>query len=107
MLLTGLSSLCRVYHRLRDHPWQSEKAALRYLEETDPDYLDLLRACLGEADRGHKLALYEALLARALAPLGELWPEGVTAVYLRDTPPEQQHLSAALAFWETLIGHTV
>jgi hypothetical protein len=107
MLLTGLSSLCRVYHRLRNHPWQGEKAALHYLAEADSGYLDLLRACLAETDRERKLALYEALLDRTLVPLGALWPEGVTAVYLRDTPPEQQHLSAALSFWENLIGHTV
>lgn len=102
MLTTSLSGLWRAYYQVRDLRWQGEKAAVRYWQVNDPDYLQRLRECMAEPDQHKKLALYEALLRHTLAPVAPLWEGDVSAVYLRDTPHTDANLRAALDFWEGL-----
>ncbi len=103
LLLACLSQICRDYSCVRNLPWQGEKAAIRYLQENDPDYLALLRECLAASDRGRKLALYEQLVTHTLAPVGPVWTPGITAVYLSPPTQDATHLETALAFWESLL----
>ena len=46
MLIVGLAEICRSYYRVRNLPWEGEKATVRYLQEHDADYLALLRECI-------------------------------------------------------------
>jgi hypothetical protein len=103
MLLTGLSSLSRAYFQIRHLAWEGEKAALRYLQAHDPDFLMLLRACLAATMREHKLASFEKLVARAIAPAGHIWQPGTTAVYLKDSEQQSTQIQDALAWWERLL----
>lgn len=96
--------VCRARFSVRHLPWQGEKAALRHLEEHDPDYLALLRECLGADDRGRKVELYERLVSYAIAPTGPLWTPGITAVYLADPAEHATRTETALAFWESLFA---
>lgn len=102
-LMGALSSIGRDYCRIRNIAWQGEKAAIRYWMTHDPDYLDLLRACISDGERAGKLTRYEQLIARTIEPIGALWKEGATAVYLRDKPHTTPNLDIALQFWEGLL----
>ena len=102
MLSAGLSEACRAYCQLRAIPWQGEKAALRHLQANDPAYLALLRACLAETNRPRRVQLYEQLVTAALAPAGEPWQPGITAIALDEPTYTAANVDAALEFWESL-----
>lgn len=99
-LLYTLHELWWNYFRLRSLRSQGEKADIRYLATNDPVYLEIFRECLAETDRERKFALYEQLARMTLAPVGELWEDGMTAV-LFDL--QTSTVDKALQFWEGLI----
>jgi hypothetical protein len=104
-LLYTLMDLLLAYFRLRDLPWPGEKKAVRHLETHDPDFLARLRDCLAEPDRNRKFDLYTALAAQTVAPVGDLWPDGATAIQLAEgieaTP---KHVAEAHDYWSRLLG---
>jgi glycine cleavage system H lipoate-binding protein len=100
MLMSGISGLTRDVVRMRGANWQGEKAAIRHLQEHDPTYLDLLRACITESERRQKLLCYERLLAHVF----DLWTTDVTAVVLRDAAHSEENLTEALNFWLDLLS---
>jgi predicted nucleotidyltransferase len=103
MLMGALSSLFRDYYRLRDLPWEGEKAAVRYLEAHDAPFLRLFRLCAVTHELERKLALYEELVFQTLGTAGEVWTEGVTAVYLRNSTQPAEEIDTALTFWKRLL----
>lgn len=107
MLLTGLGGLCRAYFNVRNLPWTGEKAAVRFLQDHDPVFLSRFRECIASNDRVRKVSLYHELVEQALAPAGNLWIPGITAVVLRDPEHNVTQIEAALQFWETLLGSEV
>jgi predicted nucleotidyltransferase len=98
------------YFTVRGLPWRGEKPAIRYWMIHDPDFLERLRVYFDESDRDQRVALYEDLARRALAPVAELWGFGETAISpgpgygtsqtMDDVPSAEE----ALAFWIELIG---
>ena len=72
----------------------------------DPAFLDLFQKFLIERDRPHKLALYEQLAEIAVAPVGPLWADGVTAVTFDAQTVQPKDVQAGLRFWEALISDT-
>jgi hypothetical protein len=54
------------YFHLRGLPWQGSKAAMRWLEQHDPDYLTLFHAFLDATNRADKLPIYEQLVPLTL-----------------------------------------
>ncbi len=104
MFLAGLSGLCRAYYTVRNLHWAGEKAAVRFLQDHDPVFLERFRECIASADRVHKARLYDQLVEQALEPAGKLWAPGVTAVVLRDPEQNETEIEAALQFWEGLLG---
>jgi len=104
MMLSSLSGVCRAYYCVRHLPWQGEKAAIRHLQQHDPEFLALLRECLAAVDRAHKLDLYEQLVSYTLAPVGTVCTPGITAVYLADPSQNIAHIETALSYWESLFG---
>ncbi len=103
-LMTNLSHLWRVYYRYHNLHWRGVKEAARYLTAHDPNYQTLYRACLSEPDRLHKLALFERLVALTLAPTADLWPDGATAVYLKNPSEQPDFVAEALEFWQDLVA---
>jgi hypothetical protein len=101
-LMMRPSDVCRAYCCVRDLAWQGEKAAIRYFQHHDPEYLILLRDCLAAVDRKHKVELYEQLVTKAIEPAGPVWTPTITAVYLADPAQHATHTETALAFWESL-----
>jgi hypothetical protein len=104
MLVSGLSTITRIYFRTHNLPWQGEKAAVRYLQTHDAAYLALFRAWLAATDSKRKITLYEQLVAETLAPIGPLWTPGITAIFLRDSAGHPAQVAEALSLWETLLG---
>lgn len=104
MLLGGLATLCRAYCRTHNVVWEGEKAALRYLQAHDPDFLTLLRACLATTDRQQKIAAYAQLLNQALDTSYGVWTPRITAVYLADPPQTAERVEQALRYWAELLG---
>lgn len=104
MMLNGLASICRSHLEIRHVPWEGEKTAIRYLMAHDPDFLASFRACLAEQDRVRKVARFESLVERALAPAGTLWRPGITGVHLADTTEQPARVDDALAYWASLLG---
>ena len=103
MLMGSLATLCRIYYRLRNLPWEGEKAALRTLQTADPAYVQLLQTALAEPDRQAKLGYFAQLVQATLQPAGELWQAGTTAVYLREPSEQPTLVTLALNFWEGLL----
>ena len=102
-LLYCLHDLWRYYFLLRGAPPQGEKAQFQFLETHDPGYLELFKRCLAETNRECKFRQYADLAGLTIAPLGDLWPEGSTAILPEAGPAWGEGTSqAALAFWESL-----
>ena len=103
-LLYGLDDVFTGYFAIRYVRWEGEKAAIRYLRERDPAFLELFNRCLAEQDRGMKFSLYEQLCQEATTPAGGLWPEEPTSAHLREpksATPETH--AAATAFVQSLV----
>jgi hypothetical protein len=67
----------------------------------DPAYLELFRRFIAEPNRARRFELYEELAAMTVAPVGELWQEGITVLGLTsNVSPEQAE--ETLNFWERL-----
>jgi len=107
MLSSAISRLCRDYYTIRNLFWEGEKAAVRYLQDHDLEYLDVLRNCLNESDRVEKVVLYEHLVEQTIAPICLVWSRGQSAVYLRNIEEQPARVDEALAFWEGLIDSTM
>lgn len=92
------------YFELRGLRWEGDKAAVRHLMAHDPGYLGLLTRFLDEPDRGKKRELYERLAALTVAPIGELWQEGDTAMTFEGEPTTPDMVEVGLSFWQSLMG---
>jgi predicted nucleotidyltransferase len=104
MLCGGLSDICRAYYQIRDLPWEGEKAALRYLQQHDAQYLARLRECLAASDRARKVELFEQIVADTLRPAGETWQPGCTAVCLDGPDQARVQVETALDFWQSFFN---
>ena len=103
-LLYGLDEVLTGYFAIRSRRWEGEKAAIRFLDEHDPAFLELFRQCLAEKDRHARFALYEQLCQEATAPAGGLWASEPTSAHLRDpgTATPEAH-DAATRFIQSLV----
>lgn len=102
-LLFSLHDLWVFYFQVRGLPHRG-KEAIRHLAAHDPAYLELFGQCLSEKGREGKVRLYEQLMKQTVAPVGDLWEEGSTAIQFK--PGAEWHpgwVGDALAFWEALI----
>ncbi len=72
--------------------WQGDKEAVRYLMAHDATYLTRFRAFISECE----------LAARTVAPVGDLWPQGITALAVAQGG-DPESTEEALSFWHNLI----
>jgi predicted nucleotidyltransferase len=100
----GAADLLFNYFDIRRQVWEGEKAAVRYLMAEDPGYLDLLRRFAGEGELARKFELYEELAALTVAPVGELWAEGVTVLALSGPASSPEAEAEVLNLWEALLA---
>ena len=101
--LYGPTDLLFNYFDIRNLTWHGDKEAVRYLMAHDPAYLARFRAFISEGELVRKAALYKELAARTVAPVGDLWPQGITALAVEQgSDPESRE--EALSFWDALTG---
>jgi hypothetical protein len=104
LLFTVNLLFCDYFH-IRGMPWQGSKAAMRWLEHHDPDYLTLFHSFLDATNRADKLPIYERLVQLTLAPVGSVLSDKETAVqFAPDTAFTPEMVERGLAFWEHLLG---
>lgn len=104
-LLYGLADVFTGYFAIRSLRWEGEKAAVRFLREYDPGFLECFGRCIVERDQSAKFALYDQLCKKAIAPVGGVWRHEPTSAHLRDpesATPEAH--AAATAFVQSLVG---
>jgi hypothetical protein len=94
------------YWETRGLRWEGEKAAVRHLEAHDPAYLAAYLDFVRETEPERKLAVYEDLAAETLAPLGDPWPAGTTALALDESPVSLERLQAGHRWWQSLFKDT-
>jgi hypothetical protein len=102
LMASSLGATYRAYFEVRGLHWDGEKGAIRYLEERDPAYLELLRGCLSSWDPRQKLLLYEQLVRLTLEPFGEVWHDGIVAVCCDAPIHELSDVAARVSLWEDL-----
>jgi len=103
MALYGPADLLFNYFDIRNLTWHGDKEAVRYLMAHDPTYLARFQAFISESDLVTKAELYKELAAHTVAPVGDLWPQDITALAVKQgSDPESQR--EALSFWEALSG---
>mgnify|MGYP006293358441 CR=1 FL=1 len=101
--LYGPTDLLFNYFEIRNLTWSGDKDAVRYLMAHDSDYLELFRGFITEADVDQKLTLYEELARRTIAPVGDLWNHGTTALAVSSVTGDARSASSTLSFWDDLI----
>lgn len=104
MLSACLPGTWKTYFEYRAIPWQGEKAAVRYWQEHDAEYLAAVRKCLASSSREQKLARYRDLVELTLGPMARKLGHGETAVILQGRN-EREGILAVLAYWEALLTH--
>jgi len=102
MALYGPTDLLFNYFDIRNLMWQGDKEAVRYLMAHDATYLTRFRAFISECELATKAALYSELAARTVAPVGDLWPQGITALAVAQGG-DPESTEEALSFWDNLI----
>lgn len=103
MALYGPSDLVFGYWEIHRLCWEGEKAAIRYLNDHDPGFLNLLQQFIVETKREIKLDLYEKLAILATSPMGGIWPAGATALTFDPESVSPEIVDCGLRFWEELI----
>lgn len=103
-LLYGLADVITGYFSIRNLSWEGEKAAVQYLREHDPGFLELFSKYTAERNRITKFALYERLCEAATLPVGGVWPDEPTSAHLRDpeTATPEAH-AASTVFLQSLV----
>jgi hypothetical protein len=84
-------------------PWEGEKAAIRYWESHDAEYLDAVGKCLECSSREQKLTSYRGLVELTLSTLGRPLAHGETALFLQGRN-EREDILAVLDYWESLVA---
>lgn len=102
--LYGPTDLLFNYFEIRNLTWSGDKDAVRYLTTHDIEYLELLRKLITEADTDRKLSLYEELARRTIAPVGDLWEHGTTALAVSPGAGGSGSASSTPSFWDDLIA---
>jgi predicted nucleotidyltransferase len=83
-LLFMVDQLWSRYFLVRRLVGMSHKASIVWMADNDPEFFARMQALLLEPQRERKFEQYCLLAARALKPVGGLWPQEMTAVQLID-----------------------
>lgn len=93
------------YFALRGLLWEGEKAAIRYFQHHDPEYLTAFTHCIHANDRVQRFRLYEDLARRTLEPVGGIWGNGQTAfAFDGDAGEPAASIEAARRLWTELVA---
>jgi hypothetical protein len=92
------------YFTLRGLLWEGEKAAIRYFQDRDPEYLTTFTPCIHANDRLQRFRFYEDLARRTLEPVGGAWENGQTVfAFDGDADEPEAGIEAARRIWTELV----
>lgn len=78
MAVYGHSDLWFGYFTMRKMVWDGDKAAVRYLQQNDPDFLETYQQLINTTSLEDKLLLYEQAAVIASVPFGGVWQRNIT-----------------------------
>ncbi len=93
MAVYGHPDLWHGYFTLRKLPWEGDKAAVAYLSQHDPQFLEAYKQFIAEPAPAAKLLAYERAAAGVTSAWGGLWPADTTAM----------NVDYALETWQALL----
>jgi hypothetical protein len=84
---------------------EGEKAAIRYFQRYDPEYLTVFTRCINANDRLQRFRVYEELARRTLEPVGGVWGDD-NAAFAFDGDAEEpvDSIEAARRMWTELVA---
>jgi hypothetical protein len=94
MAVYGHTDVWFGYFAIRRVVWDGDKAAVRYLQQNDPLFLEVYEHFISAATLEQKLLYYERAARLAAVPLGGVWPRYVTVMNVAQT----------LQAWQELVG---
>ena len=94
MAVYGHMDLWFGYFSIRRMAWDGDKAAVRYLLQNDPPFLEAYQQFIAATTPEQKLLHYGRAAMIATAPLGGVWPSDVTVMNIAQT----------LQTWQGLLG---
>ena len=94
MAVYGHTDLWFGYFTIRRIAWDGDKAAVRYLLRNDLPFLEAYEQFIAAIAAEQKLWHYEQAATMATAPLGGVWPSGITVMNVPHT----------LQTWQELLG---
>lgn len=103
MMLYGPQDLFFSYFTIRQRRWEGEKAAVKFLQANDSEYLALFLRFLATTERNEKYRFYEELAALTVEPVGRLIKEGESTMLLSGGSNRAIDIENAIDFWEMLV----
>ncbi len=99
-LLYSVIELVTAYFTLRDIPWRGEKDAIQFLAVHDPEYRDLLFACMRSISLKEKMRGYEVLFQKTVTDPEQIWK----ADFVVPVPQDRNaaDMKSLLEFWKNL-----
>jgi hypothetical protein len=92
------------YFALRGLLWEGEKAAIRYFQNHESEYLTAFTRCIHANDRVQRFRLYEDLARRTLEPVGGVWGDGQTVfAFDGDADEPAACIETARCLWTELV----
>jgi hypothetical protein len=103
-LLYMIAECITGYFALRGLLWEGEKAAIRYFQNHDPEYLTAFTRCVHANDRVQRFRVYQDLARRTLEPVGGIWGDSRTAFAFDGNAEEPlASIEAARRVWAELM----
>jgi hypothetical protein len=94
------------YFALRGLLWEGEKAAIRFFQKHDPDYLAAFMRCIQANDRLERFRHYADLARRTLEPVSGVWGNGQTAfAFDGDAQDPVVAVEVARSLWSGLVAN--
>lgn len=91
--------LITAYFSFRDVPWRGEKSAVEYLQQHDPDYLQIFQAYTSSTDLEQKMQSYRELFGRTLHGVYQRWDEN----FMVPMSTKHQYDPSLVRFWDSLM----
>jgi len=99
-LLYSVIELVTAYFSFRDIPWRGEKAAIKYLEQHDQEFLITFKKYTGSGTLSEKMKRYENLFDKVFFGEYQKWDKDFVVPISSENKYEQKFVD----FWNTITG---
>lgn len=99
-LLYSIMELITAYFSFRDIPWRGEKAAVKYLEQNDREFLSIFQSYSKSNSLGDKMKYYGELFDKVFFGEYQRWESD----FVVTVSSQNQYDPKLTSFWEQLAG---